>query len=151
MDNSRNKNKSKNLSSVAKLETQVKELQEKLSRSLADYANLQKRHEDHRQVFATLAITAFVSQMLEVLDEFLLTYKHLPDPGLKIAIDKFENVLKNQGLEEINLKNADFDPQIMECIEVVKGPDNKVVEVKKRGYLLNGQCLRPAQVAVGKN
>ena len=89
--------------------------------------------------------------MLEVLDEFLLTYKHLPDPGLKIAIDKFENVLKNQGLEEINLKNADFDPQIMECIEVVKGPDNKVVEVKKRGYLLNGQCLRPAQVAVGKN
>ena len=151
MDNSRNKNKSKNLSSVAKLETQVKELQEKLSRSLADYANLQKRHEDHRQVFATLAITGFVSQMLEVLDEFLLTYKHLPNPGLKIAIEKFENVLKNQGLEEINLKNADFDPQIMECIEVVKGPDNKVVEVKKRGYLLNGQCLRPAQVAVGKN
>ena len=42
--------------------------------------------------------------MLEVLDEFLLTYKHLPNPGLKIAIEKFENVLKNQGLEEINLK-----------------------------------------------
>ncbi len=151
MDHLKNKNKSKNPSSVAKLESQIKELQEKLSRSLADYSNLQKRHEEHRQVFATLAITGFVAQMLDVLDEFLLAYKHLPDPGLKMAIEKFENVLKEQGLEEVNLRDADFDPKVMECIDVVKGPDNKVIEVKKRGYLLNGQCLRPAQVAVGKN
>lgn len=132
------------------MEGKIQELQEKLNRSLADYANLQKRQEQQSQFFATVAITGFVAQMLEVLDELLRAYRHLPDPGLKLAIDKFEAILKNQGLEEVKIE-AGFDPHSMECVDVVKGPENKVMEVKRRGYFLNGQCLRPAQVTVGKN
>ena len=39
----------------------------------------------------------------------------------------------------------------MDCLEVVKGSKNKVIEVVKKGYQLHGHVLRPAQVKVGGN
>lgn len=150
MTDQKSKKKTNLVPEILKLEGQIKELEEKLTRSLADYANLQKRGDDQRQFFATLAITAFVSQMLEVLDDLHLAYKHLPDPGLKMAIDRFETVLKNQGLEEIKALGVTFDPETMDCQGVTEGEQDKVIEVRRTGYLLNGQCLRPAQVTVGK-
>jgi molecular chaperone GrpE len=132
------------------MEAKIQDLEEKLTRSLADYANLCKRQDEQHQFFATLAISGFVSQMLSVLDDLLLAYQHLPDAGLKMAIDRFESVLKNQGLEEVKALGENFNPETMECLQTTEGEDNKVTEVKKRGYLLNGRCLRPAQVTVGK-
>jgi molecular chaperone GrpE (heat shock protein) len=79
-----------------------------------------------------------------------LAQNHLNDPGLKMAIDKFDSVLKTEGLEEINPLGLEFDPQSMECIETVEGKENLVIEVKKLGYKLNGHIIRPAQVSVGK-
>lgn len=135
---------------ILKMEGQIKELNEKLTRSLADYSNLQKRQEEQHQFFATLAIAGFVSQTLGVLDDLLLAYQHLSDPGLKMAIDRFESVLKNQGLEEVKADGETFNPETMECLQTTEGENDKVIEVKKRGYMLNGRCLRPAQVTVGK-
>ena len=145
------KTQTKTAPKTENLEVQVQELQEKLNRSMADYANLQKRQEEQQDFFTTVAITNFVAQFLSVLDEFLLAYQHLPDPGLKMAIDKFENTLKLQGLEEIKALGQTFNPETMECVETAKGEDNKVLKVRKRGYLLNSHCLRPAQVVVGQN
>lgn len=135
---------------ISELEQQSASMADKLARSLADYSNLEKRIENQRQLYITLATTSIISKMIDVLDDFYLAQKHLNDPGLKMAIDKFNSVLKIEGLQEINPQNLEFDPQSMECIEVVDGPDNFVVEVKKLGYQLNGHVIRPAQVLVGK-
>jgi molecular chaperone GrpE (heat shock protein) len=134
----------------SELEKQSACLSDKLARSLADYANLEKRIDSQRQLFVTLATTSILSKMVEVLDDFYLTQKHLNDPGLKMAIDKFNSVLKTEGLEEINPKDLEFDPKFMECIEAVDGKENFVIKVKKLGYKLNGHLIRPAQVSVGK-
>ena len=143
--------KTKNINiKTSELLDKVNSLEDKLSRSLADYCNLEKRIESQRQLFVTLATTSILSKMVEVLDDFYLAQKHLNDPGLKMAIDKFNSVLKTECLEEINPINLDFDPQSMECIAAVDGPENFVVEVKKLGYKLNGHVIRPAQVTVGK-
>ncbi|MBU1118218.1 nucleotide exchange factor GrpE [Patescibacteria group bacterium] len=150
MPNTKNKQKTNLVPEILKLEEQIKQLEDKLTRSLADYANLQKRQQDQHQFFATLAIANFVSEMLSVLDDLYLAYTQLSDPGLKMAIDRFESILKKQGLEEISAADQDFNPETMECLQVVEGKADKVIEVRKRGYLLNGQCLRPAQVTVGK-
>jgi molecular chaperone GrpE len=150
MTEKKSKSKTNLVPEILELEGQIKELEDKLTRSLADYANLQKRQQEQNQFFATLAITGFISQMLDVLDNLLLAYQHLPDPGLKMAIDRFESILKEQGLEEVNAQDQSFDPKIMDCLQVVEGEADQVIEVRKRGYLLNGQCLRPAQVTVGK-
>lgn len=127
------------------------ELEEKLKRSLADYANLEKRIESHRQLYATLACTTIVSKMIEVLDDLYLAQAHLKDPGLQIAIDKFLNILKSEGLEEISAGGGTiFNPELMDCIDVAQGVQDHVVSVKKRGYTLHGHCLRPAHVIVGR-
>ena len=135
---------------IQELEEKNLVLQDKLSRSLADYSNLEKRIDSQRQLFVTLATTSILSKMVEVLDNFYLAQNHLNDPGLKMAIDKFDSVLKTEGLEEINPLGLEFDPQSMECIETVEGKENFVIEVKKLGYKLNGHVIRPAQVSVGK-
>jgi len=150
MANKKTKNKTNLVPEILKLESQIKELEDKLTRSLADYSNLQKRQEEQHQFFATLAISAFISQMLSVLDDFYLAQSSLNNPGLQMAINNFETVLKNQGLEIIDALHQEFNPQTMECLQTKKGELNKVLEIKKRGYLLNGHCLRPAQVVVGK-
>ncbi len=134
----------------AELLEKITSLEERLARSLADYSNLEKRIDSQRQLFVTLATTSILSKMVEVLDNFYLAQNHLNDPGLKMAIDKFDSVLKTEGLEEINPLGLEFDPQSMECIETVEGKENFVVEVKKLGYKLNGHVIRPAQVSVGK-
>ena len=143
------KNKNINIK-TSELSDKINSLEDRLARSLADYSNLEKRIESQRQLFVALATTSIISKMVEVLDDFYLAQKHLNDPGLKMAIDKFNSVLKTEGLEEINPVNLEFDPQTMECIEAVDGQENFVVEVKKLGYKLNGHVIRPAQVSVGK-
>ncbi len=132
------------------LQPQLAQLQEKLDRSLADYANLEKRIDSQRQMFVTLATVSIISKMIDVLDDLQLAQDNLQDQGLKITIDKFINVLKSEGLEEIKVENLDFDPNTMECVDVVDGDENKVISVRKRGYTLNSQVIRPAQVVVGK-
>jgi len=132
------------------LEQQLSEHKDKLARSLADYANLEKRIDRDRQMFITLATTSIISKMIDVVDDFYLAQNHLQDQGLQIAIDKFVNILKSEGLEEIDVDNREFDPQVMDCVEVAEGKQNFVVAVKKRGYKLNDHVVRPVQVVVGK-
>lgn len=147
--------KNKKTEKISKNETgsdsieKLLELENKLARSLADYSNLEKRIENQRQMFVTLATTAILSRMVEVLDDLYLAQNHLKDQGLQMAIDKFTNVLKSEGLEEIKTE-GEFNPETMDCVQAVPGEDDQVVEVKKKGYKLNGQVIRPAQVTVGK-
>jgi molecular chaperone GrpE len=129
--------------------TEVSALKEKLARSLADYANLEKRIEAQRQMYVTLATVGIINKMVDVLDDLHLTYSHLQDAGLKITIDKFINVLTSEGLSEVKTE-GEFNPETMECIATAPGEDNQIITVQKKGYSLNGQLIRPAQVVVGK-
>jgi len=135
---------------VKKMQQDIDDLKDKLARSLADYSNLEKRVENQRQLISTLTVAAIVNQLLAVLDDFYLANNHLKDNGLKMALDKFVNVLKAQGVTEIIATGQVFDPQSMDCVDVKEGQQDIVVDTVKRGYLLNGQVIRPAQVIVGK-
>lgn len=136
---------------IAALEQKTIELEDRLKRSLADYVNLEKRIDSQRQLFVTLATTAIVTKMIEVLDDLYLTYNHLQDEGLKMVVDKFVNTLKSEGVEEIEVLNQEFDPQTMDCVETREGPKDQVIEIRKKGYKLIDQVIRPAQVVVGKS
>lgn len=136
---------------LPQLQEQINALTDRLSRSLADYSNLEKRIESQRQLFVTLATTSIVTKMIEVLDDLYLTQQHLQDPGLKITIDKFLSTLQSEGVEEIVAIDKEFDPAIMDCLQIDKGKENYVISVKKPGYKLNGHVIRPAQVIVGKS
>jgi len=125
------------------------ELNEKLARSLADYANLEKRIEAQRQFFFTMAVSSMITKLVDVLDDLYLAQEHLKDKGLEIAINKFISLLKSEGLTETEVQGKTFNPETMDCVDVGEGKQDTVLAVKKRGYALNGQNIRPAQVIVG--
>lgn len=133
-----------------KINPKIKQLQDRLNRSLADYQNLEKRIESQKQVFLTLSLMSVFDKILSSLDDFYLVYDHLRDKGLKMALDKMESLLKSEGLLEIEALNQPFDPHFMDCVDTdIKTNKDVVSHVKKKGYLYNGQVVRPAQVIVG--
>jgi molecular chaperone GrpE len=88
--------------------------------------------------------------MIDVVDDLKLAQSHLKDQGLEMVVTKFLNILKAEGLTEIKAENEEFDPETMECVHCENGEENKVLSVKKTGFKLNDQVIRPAQVIVGK-
>jgi molecular chaperone GrpE len=144
-------NSNQSAQNIPKLQQQIDTLTDRLNRSLADYSNLEKRIESQRQFFVTLATTSIITKMIEILDDLYLTYQHISDPGLKIAIDKFISVLQSEGVEEIIAQDKEFDPSTMDCFQIISGKENHVISVKKPGYKLNGHVIRPSQVVVGKS
>ncbi|MFA6602360.1 MAG: nucleotide exchange factor GrpE [Candidatus Shapirobacteria bacterium] len=135
-----------------KLSVRLNDLEEKLKRTLADYDNLEKRIERERLLYITLTTTTLAAKFIEVLDDLYLANTHLNDPGLKMAIDKFNQSLKSVGVSQIEVSpGTEFDPQTMECLEAVEGDVNKIVSILKPGYLYNDRVIRPVSVSVGKN
>jgi len=129
----------------------IASLSDKLARALADYSNLEKRVDSQRQMFANIATAGMLNKLVPVLDDLYLAQSHLKDSGLQITIDKLKQLIKSEGIDEINPKEGDeFDSETMSCISVVDGEDNKIKILHKIGYKLNDQVLRPAEVVVGK-
>lgn len=132
------------------LKEQLADLENKWKRALADYANLEKRIDQEKQAFVKYANASLLDKLLAVLDDLERAEAHLKNKGLALALDQFRSVLKTEGIEEIKVKEQNFDPQTMDCVEMIKGEKNKVIKVTQKGYLLNNKVLRPAKVMVGK-
>ena len=127
----------------------IKDLELKWKRALADYANLEKRINKEKEVFVKFSNAQLLENLLPILDDLERAGQHLKDQGLSLAISKFKEVLEKENLEEIKAQGEEFNPELMEAVEIVKGPKNRVVEVVNKGYLLNNRVLRIAKVKVG--
>ena len=149
-------NKNKTDAEIEELKQRIEELENKYKRALADYQNLEKRAVGERRDFVRTANKDLLLRLLPGLDALMLAAKHVSDQGLKLSIEKFLEILKNEGVEKIETAGKVFDPASMECIETIevdpsteKEQEGKVVEELRAGYTLYDSILRPAQVRVG--
>jgi molecular chaperone GrpE len=127
----------------------IDDLENKWKRALADYANLEKRIAKEKDFLVKFSNQELLEKLLPVLDDLERAEKHLKDQGLTMAINKLREVLKNEGIIEIKAEGEEFDPHLMEAIETVEGPKNKVMEVVNKGYRWGDKILRVAKVKVG--
>lgn len=134
---------------IKKLEEEIANLTNKWKRALADYRNLEKRTLEEKKEFAQFANASLLDKLLPVLDGLDKCQSHLEDRGLGLILGQLKKALSSEGLEEIRAKEENFDPQLMDAVEMVEGEKNKVVEVILKGYKLNDKILRPAKVKVG--
>ncbi len=137
-----------------KEEIQTVVLKTQLARALADYDNLRKRVEREKEDFEKYANVKLAIRLLPVLDVLRQAQKHIGDPGIAITITQFEDALKGEGIEEIEVvAGDDFNPQFQEAVEVVaegKGK-GKVKEVVLTGWrFTGGPVIRHARVKVTK-
>lgn len=131
--------------------SQIETLKIQLARALADYDNLRKRIEREKEEFEKSANIKLAIRLLPVLDILRQAQKHLNDPGVAITVSEFENVLKEEGIEEIKVKVGEvFNPEFQEALDMVPGgKKGTVAEVVLSGWrFADGRVIRPAKVKV---
>ena len=144
------KMKKKSDTQLEELSKEVEEWKNKYLRALADYQNLEKRKEEEVASVRKFASEILLGRLLPVADTFTTAAGHLKDPGLDLAIKQLLVFFQDAGVEKIETVGRQFNPHEMECIEVVGGKENEVVNEVLPGYRLRGKILRVAQVKVGK-
>lgn len=136
---------------IAQEKEEIEKWKNKYLRALADYQNLEKRVIETRNNDIKFAAKNLILKLLPVLDVLIHAAKMLQDQGLQLALKQFNDVLKSEQVEKIEVSGKKFDPQTMECIEIVENlKDDEVVEEIRGGYTMWGQVIRVAQVKVGK-
>ncbi len=143
------------------LEQKVTELDNQLKRAVADYQNLEKRIQEGRSELTKWGTGELLVKILPTLDHLETVVQSgrqvLSEQseskewlkGVELAVKEFRNVLQSEGLNEIPT-DGEFNPAIQEAVDTRVDEDNKILEVVRRGYTLNGKILRPAQVVVGR-
>ncbi|MEU5523566.1 nucleotide exchange factor GrpE [Streptomyces sp. NPDC047860] len=138
---------------------ELKELEDRWRRALADLDNLRKRHvkELERERLTERSRTA--AAFLPVLDNLELALSHAgSDPGaivegVQAVRDQAVNVLELLGYPRHAETGVAFDPARHEVVGVAHDPDappGTVVEVLRPGYGDGERQLRPAAVTVAK-
>jgi len=135
---------------VREVNQKLGDFENRLKRALADYANLEKRVEREKSDFVKLANAQLLDKLLPILDDLGLYEKHLKDKGVSLVYNRFREVLTSEDLEEVKALGEKFDPETMDCVEIITGPKDQVMEVVLKGYLFNNKVLRPAKVKVGQ-
>lgn len=136
---------------IVTLKDQVEEFKNKYLRAIADYQNLEKRVGEERFELMKMANKNLLIKILPFLDNLEKAELFVKDQGLKISKDHFVQILKDAGLEEMDLLNKDFDPVYSEAVDIIEGKeDNKIMEVLLKGYMFEDKILRVAQVKVSK-
>lgn len=133
-----------------KVEKRVSELENQLKKALADYHNLSKRIEEKQGHWRDRASAGIIDKMLDVYEDLLRAKQNIKDNGLSMAVNQFWAILESEGVKEVNAKGKEFDAETMDCVQVVDGEKNIVVEVIGTGYLFKDYVIRPAKVKVGR-
>ena len=136
---------------IENIKKEVDEWKSKYLRALADYQNLERRTQEDKKQTRTFATEIILARLLPVVDTFAKAREHLKDTGLDLAFKELLAVLEEQGVERIDVLGKLFNPHEMECVEVISGEENKVIEEILPGYRFRGKILRVAQVKVGKD
>lgn len=137
-----------------------KNFKDRYKRALADYQNLLKQTAREKMEFAMYANEHILKEILPVYDNLKLAVEHnngLSDEwlnGVEHVVKQFKDVLEKIGVEEINVKDGEFDHNNMEAVKNQETEDEKldgfVACQMKAGYKLNGKVIEAAKVIVYK-
>jgi len=127
----------------------------------ADFLNYKKEEMERTKELIKFSNEELIFKILPILDNFELIEKRVPKDlknneyikGIFQVRKQLTDFLKSQGAEVIECLDKRFDPNFQEAVEEVKAQDSKpgiVVEEVKKGYLLHGKVIRPAQVKISK-
>jgi molecular chaperone GrpE len=146
-------------------EAEVKNLAEELERervlrlrALADFDNYRKRMERERSSAAQSGKRPIILALLDVMDDFDRAIEHAGHSadsiveGVRAIRKRLGAVLQAQGITPIVSVGQPFDPALHEAIGTVEagGESGTVHDEVGRGYVWNGELLRPSRVRVTK-
>ncbi len=161
------KNNEKEIEAKTTPEDKIKELEDKLARTLAEMENQRRRFEKEKNDAFDYGGFSFAKESLNLIDNFdrakqsLENDEELKDSNIlkktieHLAIVKKDliSIFKKNNIEEIVAVNKKLDPNLHQAMMEVED-ENKdsgtIVQEIQKGYLMKDRLLRPSLVAVSK-
>jgi len=149
------------LSDEDQLREDLAKEKDKFLRLFADFENYKKRTSKERIDLYRTAGQEVITALLPVYDDFDRALQQLSKSndkemfiGVELIQQKFNQVLKSKGLEEVEAKSGDvFDAEIHDAITQIPAPDKKmkgkIIDVIEKGFKLGDKVIRHPKVVVG--
>lgn len=147
----------------ARLLDENTKLNDKVLRLSAEMQNMRRRTDEEISKMLKYEGESFIVSLLDTIDNFeraiSLDDTNLDDEvskflsGFKMIYSKLIDLLKEQGVTEIDCLHKNFDANLMEAVmtEKVEGFDtNIVIDVMRKGYLYKDKVIRHAMVKVAE-
>lgn len=133
------------------------QLKNQLAYLAAEFDNFRKRVAREREAQAAfgnerllLAVLPFLDNLERAMGQEGASAEALLS-GVRMTYDQFLAELRKFGLAQLNVQGGAFDPTLHEAIASVPcagKPGGTILAEARKGYLLHGRLLRPAQVTV---
>ena len=145
---------------VEKLTGDLQEKKDRLLRLQADFDNFRRRSAKEREEISAVVTQNFCKDMLPLLDNFeramAAETKDVEafQKGVELNFTPFQEVLKKNGLEQIEAVGQKFDPNFHQAVMRVEDPekeDDTVAQELQKGYMVKGRVIRPSMVQVVSN
>lgn len=145
---------------VEKLTGDLQEKKGRLLRLQADFDNFRRRSAKEREEISAVVTQNFCKDMLPLLDNFeramAAETKDVEafQKGVEMIFTQFQEVLKKNGLEQIEAVGQKFDPNFHQAVMRVEDPekeDDTVAQELQKGYMVKGRVIRPSMVQVVSN
>lgn len=133
--------------------------EDRLMRLAAEFENYKKRTSREWDLLKNQANAGLLEEVLGVLDDLDRAFEHSGDSiehfrdGVVLIHSSLLDLLKSNGLREMESAGKPFDPQFHEAVAEMNSENIEsgfVAEVIQKGYLLKDQVIRPAKVVVSK-
>ena len=146
---------------LEKIKAELEEYKKAYAIKMADFQNFSKRKEKELQDFKEYAAKDIILKVLENLDNLERAQLATNDTnniealieGLNMSVNNFKEMLKHEGVEEIEAQDKIYDATEHHAITTISDKEkanNTVVFVSQKGYKLKGRVIRPSMVVINK-
>ncbi len=142
-----------------KKDTLIEELQDKVTRQMAEFDNFRKRTDREKSQMYDMGAKDIVEKILPVLDNFergmaAVTEEEKASPfvdGMDKIYKQLITTLEAAGVKEIECLGREFDPDLHNAVmhvEDEEAGENIIVEVFQKGYTYKDTVVRHSMVKV---
>ena len=146
---------------IDKLQGEIKTLQDKYLRAIADFDNYRKRVARENEERTRCATEDLILRLLEVIDNMERAFDAAEGTkdweglkkGLELTYGHLKDILAKEGLCPIKCIGERFDPNLHEAVRAMEkegAESENVIEEVQKGYTLGGKVIRPSKVVVSK-
>lgn len=136
---------------------------DKMLRAVAELENYRKRSQREREQYLKFSNENIIKEILLIYENLTRALQHSKNEkgegniekiieGINMIIDMINNLLKKNGVEEIEAEGLHFDPKQHEAVQMVEtdAEDNIIVDVLQTGYKMFDKIIKPTMVVVNK-
>ena len=132
----------------------------RMKRLQADFENFRRRTRQEKEELSNMVIQGFITELLPLVDNFdramaaEATDAEKFQQGVEMIYNQLTEILKNKGMEVIDVTDAKFDPNFHQAVMRVQNPDledDTIAAELQKGYMVKGKVIRPSMVQVVAN